>query len=88
MAGIPFFPIQEEEINHLFLILPAAGERCQEWIYADMGGMTMVLQGLYSGHLPWRIHRDKQGCPLGQLDLGTWSPVTKAPLPHPNILLR
>lgn len=30
MAGIPFFSVQEEEIDHLFLILPAAGERCQE----------------------------------------------------------
>lgn len=54
MAGIPFFPVQEEEINHLFLILPAAGERCQGWICGDMGYLIMALQGFYSGygHLP------------------------------------
>lgn len=54
MAGVPFFPVQEEEINHLFLILPAAGKRCQGWIFGDMGYLMMALQGLYSGygHLP------------------------------------
>lgn len=54
MAWIPFFPIQEEEINHLFLILPAEGERCQRWRCGDMGCLTVALQGLYSGygHLP------------------------------------
>lgn len=35
-----------------------------------------------------RIHRNQPGCPLEQLDLGTWSLVTKAPLSHLNILLR
>lgn len=53
MAGVPFFPVQKEEINHLFLILPAAGEKCQGW-YVVTWVPDSGLAGLNSGygHLP------------------------------------
>lgn len=38
VARIPFFPVQEEEINHLLLVLPAAGERRQEGWMGVPGG--------------------------------------------------
>ena len=45
MAWIPFFPIQEEEINHLFLILPAEGER--DHAPGHVSSKRYILGGMY-----------------------------------------
>lgn len=49
MARVPFFPVQEKEINHLLLVFPAVGERHQEGLASPfLGGVPPC------GRLPGR----------------------------------